>query len=38
MLIGAVILAVALTDNFLTLWFTREHKIQRDLVDQSFGE
>ena len=38
MLIGAVILAVALTDNLLTLWFTREHKIQRDLVDQSFGE
>ena len=38
MLAGAVILAIALTDHFLHLVFSGNHRIKRDLVDQSFGE
>ncbi len=38
MLAGAIILAVALTDNLVTLLVSGEHRVKRDLVDQSFGE
>jgi TRAP-type C4-dicarboxylate transport system permease small subunit len=38
MLIGAVILAIALTDNLLHLIFKGENRIKRDIIDQSFGE
>ena len=38
MLIGAVIMAIALTDHLIHLLFDGKHRIQRDLVDQSFGE
>lgn len=38
MLIGAVILAIALTDNLLNLIFKGENRIKPDIVDQSFGE
>ena len=38
MLFGAVVFAIALTDHLLQLIFTGDHRIQRDLVDQSFGE
>ncbi|WP_200832504.1 TRAP transporter small permease [Candidatus Halocynthiibacter alkanivorans] len=38
MLLGAVILAIALSDHLLHLIFTGSHRIKRDLVDQSFGE
>ncbi|MEP2027739.1 MAG: TRAP transporter small permease [Paracoccaceae bacterium] len=38
MLIGAVILAIALTDHLLQLIFTGKHGIVRDLADQSQGE
>jgi TRAP-type C4-dicarboxylate transport system permease small subunit len=38
MLLGAVILAIALTDHLIHLFITGEHRIKRDLVDQSFGE
>ncbi len=38
MLIGAVILAIALTDHLISLIFNGDHRIKRDLVDQSFGE
>ena len=38
MLLGAVILAIALTDHLVHLFITGDHRIQRDLVDQSFGE
>lgn len=38
MLSGAVILAIALTDNLITLLITGEHRITRDLADQSHGE
>jgi TRAP-type C4-dicarboxylate transport system permease small subunit len=37
-LLGAVILAIALTDHLIHLLFTGDHRIKRDLVDQSFGE
>jgi len=37
-LLGAVILAIALTDHLVHLIFTGDHRIKRDLVDQSFGE
>jgi TRAP-type C4-dicarboxylate transport system permease small subunit len=38
MLVGAVILALALTDNLVQLIFTGRHGITRDLADQSRGE
>lgn len=38
MLLGAVILAIALTDHLIHLFITGDHRIKRDLVDQSFGE
>lgn len=38
MLAGAVILAVALTDNLIHLFVTGDHRIKRALVDQSPGE
>lgn len=38
MLTGAVILAIALTDHLLHLVFSGNHRIRRDVVDQSFGE
>ncbi len=37
-LLGAVILAVALTDHLLHLIFTGTHRITRDVVEQSHGE
>lgn len=38
MLIGAVILAIALTDHLLHVLFKGDHRIERDLVDQSHAE
>ncbi len=38
MLTGAVIMAIALTDHLINLLVNGEHRIKRDLVDQSFGE
>ena len=38
MLIGAVILAIALTDHLVQLIFTGKHGIVRDPADQSQGE
>ena len=38
MVIGGGILAIALTDNLLQLIFKGDHRVTRDLVDQSFGE
>ncbi len=38
MLAGAIILAIALTDHLIHLIFRGDHRIKRDLVDQSFGE
>ena len=38
MLAGAVILAIALTDHLIHLIFRGDHRIERDLVDQSHGE
>ena len=38
MLTGAVIMAIALTDHLVSLLVNGEHRIKRDLVDQSFGE
>ena len=38
MVIGGGILAIALTDNLLHLIFKGDHRVTRDLVDQSFGE
>lgn len=38
MLIGAVILAIALTDNLLHVLFGGRHRIVRDLADQKMGE
>ncbi|SEP75557.1 TRAP transporter small permease [Thalassovita taeanensis] len=38
MLIGAAILAVALTDNLIHLIVTGKNRVVRDLVDQSHGE
>jgi len=37
-LLGATILAIALTDHLVHLIFTGHHRIRRDLIDQSFGE
>jgi len=38
MVIGGAILGLALTDNLLHLIFRGNHRMTRDLVDQSFGE
>lgn len=38
MFVGAVIFAIALTDHLISLIFNGKHRIQSDLVDQSFGE
>lgn len=38
MLLGAVIFAIALTDHLVALIMRGDHRIERDLVDQSFGE
>ena len=38
MVVGGGILAIALTDNLLQLIVKGEHRLTRDLVDQSFGE
>ena len=38
MLLGAIIMAIALTDHLVHLLFDGKHRIKRDLVDQSFGE
>ncbi len=38
MLFGAVVFAIALTDHLIHLLLRGDHRIQRDLVDQSFGE
>ena len=38
MLIGAVILAIALTDHLIHVIFRGDHRITRDLADQSMGE
>ncbi len=38
MVIGGAILAIALSDHLLHVILKGEHRIQRDLVDQSFGE
>ncbi|MDU8912989.1 TRAP transporter small permease [Aestuariicoccus sp. MJ-SS9] len=38
MVIGGGILAIALTDHLIHVILHGDHRIQRDLVDQSFGE
>lgn len=38
MLIGAAILAIALTDHLIHLIFRGNHRIKSDIVEQSFGE
>ncbi len=38
MLIGAIIMAIALTDHLIHLLISGDHRIKRDIVDQSFGE
>lgn len=38
MVIGGGLLAIALTDNLVSVIFKGEHRITRDTVDQSFGE
>ena len=38
MLVGAVILAIALTDHLLHLIFTGQHRVVRDLADQERGD
>lgn len=38
MLFGAVVLAIALTDHLVQLIARGDHRIKRDLADQSFGE
>lgn len=38
MVIGGAILAIALTDNLIHVLIHGSHRIQRDIVDQSFGE
>lgn len=38
MLIGAIILAIALTDHLIHVIFKGDHRITRDLADQSQGE
>jgi len=38
LLVGAIILAIALSDHLLNLIVSGRHRIRRDLVGQSFGE
>ena len=38
MLIGAVILAIALSDHLIHLIFTGRHRVVRDIADQELGE
>lgn len=38
MLAGAIIMAIALTDHLISVLIDGRNRIQRDLVDQSFGE
>jgi TRAP-type C4-dicarboxylate transport system permease small subunit len=38
MVLGGALLAIALTDHLIHVIFRGEHRIVRDLVDQSFGE
>lgn len=38
MVIGGALLAIALTDHLVHVLFKGDHRIQRDIVDQSFGE
>ena len=38
MVIGGGLLAIALTDNLIHVIFTKNHRITRDLVDQSHAE
>jgi TRAP-type C4-dicarboxylate transport system permease small subunit len=38
MVVGGAILSLALIDNLLHVIFTGNHRVTRDLVDQSFGE
>ena len=38
MLFGAVVFAISLTDHLLHVLISGDHRIRRDLVDQSFGE
>ncbi len=38
MLFGAVIMAIALTDHLISVIISGDHRIKRDLVDQSHGE
>ncbi len=38
MVIGTVVLAVCLTDHLIHVLFVGDHRIERDLVDQSHGE
>ncbi|MGI9401800.1 MAG: TRAP transporter small permease [Rhizobiaceae bacterium] len=38
MLVGAIIMAIALTDHLIHLLISGDHRIKRDIVDQSFGE
>ncbi len=38
MVLGGGLLAVALTDNLISVLTTGQHRIQRDIVDESYGE
>ena len=38
MFVGAIILAIALTDHLIHVIFKGDHRITRDLADQSMGE
>lgn len=38
MVLGGGLLAIALTDNLLNVLFKGEHRISRDIVDQTHGE
>jgi TRAP-type C4-dicarboxylate transport system permease small subunit len=38
MLFGAVVMAIALTDHLISVIISGDHRIKRDLVDQSHGE
>jgi len=38
MVIGGGILGIALVDHLIHVIFRGDHRIKRDLVDQSFGE
>ena len=38
MVVGGALLAIALSDHLIHVLFRGDHRIKRDLVDQSFGE